>query len=179
MKKKYLLPGIITLVVLVFLEEGSGVLEEGSRAPQFTATLSSGQVISLHDFVGKKHVVLFFYPKDFTAGCTAQVCDLRDHYQELLEQDAVVFGVSRDGQESHEKFIEAHGLPFPLISDSGSSLIKAYGVERLWGLIGLPKRVTYVIDKEGVIRLVAHHEFAIKSHREDVLATLKRLNASG
>ncbi len=167
------------ILVLVLLEEGSGELQKGSVAPQFTARISSGSVISLHNFLGKKHVVLFFYPKDFTAGCTAQVCSLRDNYKELLELDAVIFGVSRDNEDSHEKFIEANQLPFSLLSDSGNSLIKAYGVERLWGLIDLPKRVTYVIDKEGVIRLAAHHEFLIENHLKEVLATLKQLNKAG
>lgn len=179
MKKRYLFLGLSMILVLILLEEGSGKLQEGSVAPQFTARTSSGTVISLRDFVGKKHVVLFFYPKDFTAGCTAQVCGLRDHYEELLELDAVVFGVSRDDQASHEKFIEAHELPFPLISDPGKSLIKVYGVERLWGLIDLPKRVTYVIDKEGVIRVAAHHEFVIQNHLKEVLATLRQLKAAG
>ena len=179
MKKKYPLLGLTAMLTLVLLEEGSGILQVGSVAPQFKARLGSGSVISLNDYLGKKNVVLFFYPRDFTAGCTAQVCSLRDSYKELLDLDAVILGVSRDDDTSHQKFIEANRLPFSLISDSGNSLIKAYGVERLWGLISLPKRVTYVIDKEGVIRLAAHHELFIQNHLKEVLATLKQLNTVG
>ena len=176
MKRKHFFLGLIIVIGLVLLEESFGLLKEGSTAPRFTANLSSGSTISLTEFLGKKNVVLFFYPRDFTRGCTAQVCGLRDNYKDLQELDAVIFGVSRDDETSHEKFIEAYDLPFPLISDPGSSLIRAYRVQRLWGLIALPKRVTYVIDKNGMIRLAAHHEVFVQKHLEDVFETLKHLN---
>ena len=179
MKKKYLVLSLVILVVLVFIEERSGILKEGTVAPDFTATLSSGKLVSLSDYRGKSNVVLFFYPEDFTTGCTAQACAFRDDYETITELGAVVLGVSRDDALSHELFIAAHRLPFALITDTTASLIKAYGVQRLGGLIKIPKRVTYVVDKHGVIRLAAHHELLMKKHVEEVIETLRMLAVEG
>ena len=167
--------GLIVAGGLVFLEERSGLLKEGSPAPEFTATLSTGETVSLGDYRGKKNVVLFFYPRDFTPGCTEQVCSLRDNYADIIKLDAVIFGVSRDDRSSHAEFIATHHLPFSLISDVNKSVIRLFAVERLWGLVGVPKRVTYVIDKRGIIRLVSHHEVLIGKHIEEVVAALQHL----
>ncbi len=169
--------GLAALIALaLFFEERHGLLSVGSRAPDFTSTTSSGSRISLHEFAGKKNVVLYFYPNDFTAGCTAEACSMRDGYGELSTLDAVVLGVSGDGSLSHERFRSRYDLPFELVTDSNRSVGRAYGAERLGGLVNLPKRITYVIDKRGVIRLVAHHEVDIGDHLADVIQTLKTVN---
>ena len=165
---------VVALVAFVF-EEQLGLLKEGTKAPDFTATLGDGTRISLSDYFVKKSVVLFFYPKDFTVGCTAQVCSIRDGYEELSRLDAVVFVVSGDSSNSHNLFRKRYDLPFELISDVNRSLIKEFGVERFGGLVRSTKRVTYVIDKSGTISLVAHHELMMGKHLEDVLRVLRSL----
>ena len=129
-------------------------LKVGDKAPNFNGIDQNGKSIELGQLTGKK-VVLYFYPKDSTPGCTAQACDLRDNYQMLLSKGYIVLGVSADSQKSHQKFIEKHNLPFPLIADTEKVIIKAFGV---WG----PKkfmgktfdginRTTFIIDEQGVI----------------------------
>jgi peroxiredoxin Q/BCP len=176
--------GIVVAVLVLFIigliiEEKSGLLHEGDKAPEFEVRLSEGKTFRLKDLEGKKNVVLFFYPKDFTTGCTAQACSIRDGYSELSRLDAVVLGVSGDGSKSHDRFRTQHNLPFDLIADTDRVLINAFGVERLDGWLKIPKRVSYVIDKSGVIRLVAHHEFRMGKHLDDVLQTLRRLAGTG
>jgi thioredoxin-dependent peroxiredoxin len=170
-----LVGGTIVLVLLLFVEEKAGILDVGTRAPAFSARLTNGSTVTLTEFIGKKNIVLFFYPQDFTAGCTAQACALRDGYAEIVSHNAVVFGVSADNSASHSSFRETHNLPFDLIADTNRILIRSYGVERAGGFVRLPKRVTYVIDMEGIIRLAAHHEIAVSNHLYDVLATLREL----
>ena len=129
-------------------------LKTGDSAPSINSVDENGDVITLEQFKGKK-VVLYFYPKDMTPGCTVQSCNLRDNYQSLLENGYVVLGCSADSPARHIKFIEKHDLPFPLLSDESKSVINAYGV---WG----PKkfmgreydgihRTTFVIDENGII----------------------------
>jgi peroxiredoxin Q/BCP len=152
------------------------MLREGLSAPDFQARLTTGEEVRLSDFRGRKNVVLFFYPKDFTPGCTAEACSLRDNYDEIRRYDAVIFGVSPDSEASHEQFIRRHRLPFPLISDRDGAVARAYGASgRLGGLLPGIKRVTFVIDRAGVIRAVIHHEFLIRKHLESILEALQRL----
>ena len=157
------------------LEEHSGLLRVGERAPNALGRLSKGETIALADYIGKRNVVLFFYPKDFTPGCTKQVCSYRDNYARLLGMDAVVFGISYDDERSHDLFAQRYGLPFPLISDTTGDFARAYGVTRFGGSVLPAKRVTYVIDKEGIVRSVSHYEVFIERHVEKALETLKRL----
>ncbi len=179
MRKKtlfWILGVLVFFAVVVFIEERQGLLAIGTKAPDFTGVVSDGATTSLSEFAGKKNVVLFFYPKDFTSGCTAQACSIRDGYEELSKLDAVVFGVSGDGPSSHEKFRSSYNLPFELIADTNRSIIKAYGAGRVGGLVKSTKRVTYVIDKEGIVRLVAHHELNMGNHLADVLQSLRSIN---
>jgi len=129
-------------------------LEVGDEAPLFTAKDQSGNEISLKKLRGKK-VILYFYPKDDTPGCTAESCDFRDNYSSLLEKGFEVVGVSADSQKSHQKFIEKFQLPFPLISDTEKEVLNLYGV---WGekkFMGRTYegilRTTFVIDENGII----------------------------
>ena len=176
-RSRYLIVSIalIILIIAVIAEEQSGILAEGNLAPDFIGNLGSGQSMQLSSYLGNKNVVLFFYPKDYTAGCTMQVCAFRDSYADVTSLEAVIFGVSRDTESSHAGFVEEHNLPFPLISDPDRRIHDRYGVMRLGGLIPGAKRVTYVIDKTGVIRRAIHHEFSIGNHVRDVVAVLKEI----
>ena len=163
------------MICLLAIEERSGILRVGETAPDFTVTVGSGIPWTLSGFAGKKNVVLFFYPKDGSPGCTRQVCAYRDSITAISELDAVVLGVSHDSEASHERFIAERSLPFPLASDGEGRLSALYGTGRLWGLLPLAKRVTYVIDKRGVIRGVIHDEFRIDRHAAEVLRVLRSL----
>ncbi len=149
------------------------MLKVGTQAPQFTATLEDGSTFDLASFQGEKHVVLYFYPRDFTAGCTAQACSFRDNYGLITEHGAVLFGISGDGEDSHTRFKERYELPFPLIADSERRVHKLY--EAVGLLPFMTPRITYVIDKAGTIRSAIRHDFRVKEHIPDVVEALKEL----
>ena len=132
-------------------------LKEGDIAPKFTAKDQNGDTISLSDFAGKD-VILYFYPKDDTPGCTAEACDFRDNYQSLQKQGFNVIGVSTDDEASHKKFVNKYQLPFTLISDTDKSIVEAYGVwveKNMYGkkYMGTARK-TFLIDKEGKINKI-------------------------
>ncbi len=129
-------------------------ITEGQNAPDFTANDQEGNEVSLHQFKGKK-VVLYFYPKDDTPGCTAEACNFRDNYQSLTTQGIVVLGVSVDDEKSHQKFITKHSLPFTLLADTDKKIVEDYGVwveKNNYGkkYMGIARK-TFLIDEEGVI----------------------------
>lgn len=165
----------VVLVLAVMAVERSGILAEGTAAPPFTGRTEAGETIRLTDYAGKSVVVLYFYPADFTPGCTEQACAFRDAYQDLRDAGAVVLGISADPDASHRKFSATYRLPFPLINDSERVIARAYGVLRLGGLVPMPKRVTYVIDRKGVIRLAAHHEIRMRQNVEEVREILRTI----
>lgn len=133
------------------------MLTQGMTAPDFTLPDKEGRLVSLSDFRGKT-VVLYFYPKDNTPGCTRQACAFRDAYDEFLARGAVVIGVSRDGAVSHRNFADRHGLPFYLLSDPERTVLEAYGVwqeKKLYGKIGMGvARTTFIIGGDGTVRRV-------------------------
>lgn len=148
----------------------------GTPAPEFEKPAASGELIRLADYRGKKNVVLFFYPADFTMVCTAEACLFRDAEAELASQDTVVIGISKDDDASHRRFAERHSLAYPLVADADHALAKAYGVRSgLTGLVGWRKRATFVIDKAGVVRAVVHHEIDAKKHVDEVRRALAAL----
>jgi peroxiredoxin Q/BCP len=147
-------------------------LDVGDKGPDFSLMDERGRLVSLRDYLGKKVVILYFYPKDFTPGCTAEACSFRDDYKVFEERGAVVVGVSLDSVESHMKFSEKYNLPFLLLSDSRKEVAKAYGVLGTGGF--LAKRVTFVIDKEGKIAAV-FPKVDVKHHSEEVLKVLDEL----
>ncbi|MCS7081389.1 MAG: thioredoxin-dependent thiol peroxidase [Bacteroidetes bacterium] len=149
-------------------------LRVGDQAPDFEAYDQHGRPVRLSDFRGRK-VVLYFYPKDGTPGCTQEACSLRDHHEELLRRGLVVIGVSPDGVESHRRFAEKHGLPFLLLSDPEGKIAQQYGVwgERsLYGrtFIGV-RRTTFLIDEEGRIAHI-FQKVRTSAHAEQILAVL-------
>jgi len=148
----------------------------GDSAPAFDVTASDGRKLKLEDFKGKKNVVLYFYPKDFTMVCTAEACGFRDMYEDLVSKDTEVIGVSVDDDESHRGFAAKHRVPFPLVADPDKSLAKKYDVfGGLRGLFGVTQRVTYVIDKQGKIGGVFASELRAGKHLEGVKETIARL----
>lgn len=129
------------------------MLEIGTKAPEFALPDQNGEIHSLSDYKGQK-VILYFYPKDMTGGCTSQACNFRDRYPQIREKGAVILGVSKDSVASHKKFEEAHRLPFPLLADTELEVISAYDVLKP-GKDGKPTksliRSTYLIDEDGII----------------------------
>ena len=151
---------------------------EASRAPDFTLPANNGQQASLKDFYGKKNVVLYFYPKDDTSGCTVEACGFRDKIKNIESQDAIVLGVSPDAIQSHEKFIKKLGLPFLLLSDIQKKMLEDYGVwveKSMYGrkYMGV-QRTTFVIDKTGKIAKI-FEKVKPQGHNDEVLEALKTL----
>lgn len=147
------------------------MLQPGDKAPDFTAQTTSGATISLHDYFGRNNVVLYFYPKDDTTGCTIEACEFRDARTDYDASDAVVFGVSADSQESHQQFADKYALNFPLLVDADGTICDLYGVPRHGDM---PARVTFLIDTDGVIREV-WEKVDPRGHAAHVLERVKAL----
>lgn len=148
-------------------------IQVGDHAPLFSLHAQNGSTISLEDFLGKRAVVLYFYPKDDTPGCTAEACSFRDSYEVFKEAGAEVIGVSSDSETSHQKFASKHRLPFLLLSDEKGSLRKLYGVPTTMGI--LPGRVTYVIDKQGIVRHIFSDMFNAPKHIAEALRVVQSM----
>ncbi|HIK14461.1 MAG TPA: peroxiredoxin [Leptolyngbyaceae cyanobacterium M33_DOE_097] len=141
-------------------------LSVGDTAPSFSVKDTNGSTVNLSDYAGKT-VVLYFYPKDDTPGCTLEACNFRDNYQQYLDQGITVFGVSMDDEASHQAFTNKFSLPFPLLADTDGALTKAYDVDGG----GYSKRVTYIIGGDGKITHV-YSTVKADSHATDILAEL-------
>ncbi len=148
-------------------------VKQGTKAPTFEAMDQHGTLIRLADFQGKSAVVLYFYPKDDTPGCTAQACSLRDGFAAIKAAGAVVLGVSADTSQSHKAFAEKFHLPFSILADPDKRIIEAYGVKM--PVIGFAKRITFLIDKQGIVRKVIT-DTRTKDHDQQVLALLKEMS---
>jgi len=142
----------------------------GDKAPDFTLPSQMGDDVTLSEFFGKKNVVLYFYPKDETTGCTKEACTFRDNYEELTNLGAEVIGVSGQSVESHISFASHYGLPFILLSDEGNKVRGLYGVPSSMGII--PGRVTYIIDKKGMVRHIFNSQTQAQKHVEEAKKTL-------
>ena len=142
----------------------------GQPAPDFTLQSTKGET-RLSDFKGKKSVVLFFYPKDDTPGCTAEACRFRDTHDVFAEAGAEVMGISTDSVASHEKFASKHSLPMRLLSDPGGKVRDMYGVKMLLGL--WPGRVTFIIDPQGIVRHVFDSQLRATKHVDEAMQTIK------
>ena len=158
--------GIIAMLGLASAAE----VAEGTKAPAFEARDQHGALVRLADFQGKSAVVLYFYPKDDTPGCTAQACSLRDGFSAIQAAGAVILGVSADTSQSHQAFAEKFHLPFSILADPDRGIIEAYGVKM--PLLGFAKRVTFLIDRQCVVRKVIR-DIRTKDHDQQVLALLK------
>ncbi|GMQ24213.1 thioredoxin-dependent thiol peroxidase [Algoriphagus sp. oki45] len=147
-------------------------LKKGTTAPDFTLPATSDQTITLSKDLKGKAVVLYFYPKDFTPGCTAEACEFRDQFEGFRDLDIPIFGISRDDIPTHEKFKKAHRLPFDLLSDSSGKVCKVY--DALIPLIKMPKRVTYLLDENHQIAGVFEGLFENKAHAQSMLKLLEK-----
>jgi peroxiredoxin Q/BCP len=146
----------------------------GNTAPDFTLASQKGESVTLSQFRGKKNVVLYFYPKDETPGCTREACTFRDSYELFTDLGAEVVGVSADTVESHKAFAEHHNLPFTLLSDLENKVRKLYGATSTLGII--PGRVTFVIDKKGVVMHVFSSQLQPEKHIEEAREVLRKLD---
>ena len=145
-------------------------VDVGSKAPNFTLPSQSGELVSFRDSLGEKPVVLFFYPKDDTPGCTKEACTFRDEYEQFSELDTEVIGISSDSVDSHKSFAKKHNLPFTLLSDKGEKVRRLYNVPNTFGLF--PGRVTYVIDQEGIVRHVFTSQIGVERHVAEAVCFL-------
>ena len=148
----------------------------GDVAPDFSLPSQMGDNVTLSEYFGKTNIVLYFYPKDESPGCTREACKFRDSYQELVNLGAEVIGVSAQSIESHKSFATHHGLPFLLLSDKDNKVRKLYGVPASLGL--LPGRVTYIIDKKGIVRQIFSSQTQVERHVEEAAKALREIEKS-
>lgn len=150
-------------------------IKVGDKAPDFELVKPDGRFFRLKDVLQQqKNVVLYFYPKDNTPGCTKQACGFRDQYEVFKEHEAEVVGISSDSTVTHEKFEQSYRLPFVLLSDRGNQVRKIYGVPKTLGIV--PGRVTYVIDKHGTVRYVFNSLTKPLEHVKNAIDVLKDIN---
>lgn len=153
-------------------------LRVGDRAPDFDVVSSAGKALKLADLTGKKNVVLYFYPGDFTPICTKETCGFRDMYADLASKDTEVIGVSVDSDASHEKFAKEYKLEFALVSDGERALAKTYGATSfLRDILGKLARKTFVIDKKGTIAGIFEGELSAAKHVDGVKGVIAKLSA--
>ena len=145
----------------------------GDKAPDFTLPSQMGDNVTLSEFLGKKNIVLFFYPKDESQGCTREACKFRDSYDILTSLGAEVIGVSSQSVESHKSFATHHGLQFILLSDEGNKVRELYGVPSTLGI--LPGRVTYISDKKSIVRHIFNSQTHVEQHAEEAIKILKEI----
>ena len=150
-------------------------VQVGDKAPVFTASLQDGGTFDSATLIGRKWLVLFFYPKDNTPVCTKEACAFRDSYEKFSAAGAEVVGVSSDSAATHARFAEKHRLPFPIVADTDRRLRKLFGVPNPLGVI--PGRVTYVIDRDGMVRLAYSALFASDEHVTKALAAVSGTGA--
>ncbi len=150
------------------------MIKIGDKAPSFQLPDSGGNMVGSAEFIDKTNLVVYFYVKDFTPGCTRETCSFRDSYQAFKNLGAEVIGISSDSKASHDAFAKKHQVPFILLADQDGSVKKAFGVKRTLGI--LPGRVTFLIDKRGVVRHVFSSQTRMDAHVEEVLRVLKTLD---
>jgi peroxiredoxin Q/BCP len=150
---------------------------EGKKAPAFSLKNAEGKKISLKDFLGKK-VVLYFYPKDMTSGCTKEACDFKDSLPNFSKLNAVIIGISADSSDTHKKFIQKYDLPFELLSDETKEVLEKYGVWKEKSMYGKKymgiERTTFVIDEKGYVKK-AFNKVKVTGHIEEVMKILKEI----
>jgi peroxiredoxin Q/BCP len=145
-------------------------IAKGTPAPDFELPDQNGNIVRLSQYRGKSAVVVYFYPKDDTTGCTIQACRFRDDFEKFRATGAAIIGISDDSTESHDRFASKYSLPFTLLSDKGGRVRKLYGVKKTFGVI--PGRVTFVIDRGGVVRHVFSSQSSPARHVEEALVGL-------
>jgi peroxiredoxin Q/BCP len=147
-------------------------LKEGDKVPGFTLLDQEGRAVDMAAHIGKKPLVIYFYPADFTTGCTMEAHAFREMHEAFQKEGAEVFGISSDSVESHKKFAIEHELPFTLLSDPDNKVREIFGA---FGIAGTPGRVTYVLDREGTIRKVYSSQIQPKKHSEEAMSAVKEI----
>lgn len=149
-------------------------IKTGSKIPGFTLPDQDGQMQNITDWVGKSNLVIYFYPKDDTPGCTAEACSFRDQFADFSDMGAKVIGISSDSVEKHRQFAEKHNLPFTLLSDENKKVRRVFGVPG--DMLGiLPGRVTYIVDRDGIVRHVFNSQLNATKHVKEAIRILKQL----
>ena len=148
-------------------------LKIGDRVPQFTLPDQNGIMVDLKNFIGKTKLVIYFYPKDESYGCTKEACSFRDSYEDFKEAGAEVIGISADDEASHKGFAANHKLPFILLSDKDKKVASRYGVGKTMGI--LSGRVTFIIDKQGIIRGIYSSQINFQKHVDEALEMLRKI----
>jgi peroxiredoxin Q/BCP len=163
------------LIIFTFIMSSNSKaksIEIGDKIPSFELKDQNGKLFRIDSVVGEKNLVIYFYPKDDSPGCTKQACSFRDQYEDFMEADAMVIGISGQSVESHKKFAEKHNLPFTLLSDEGNNVRKMFGVpSNMFGAI--PGRVTYVVNMDGIVILTFNSQTNVTRHVEEALDVLK------
>ena len=149
-------------------------LVKGDKVPNFELKNQNGELFKVADYIGKKNLVIYFYPKDDTPGCTKEACKFRDEFEIFTDLDALVIGISGDSPESHTKFIEKYNLPFTLLSDEKDEVRKAFGVKGAFmGVV--PGRVSFVVDKKGIIQYMFDSMGNAEQHVDEARAILEKM----
>ena len=169
-KKEYLYKTILFILLLISSCSNMN-LKVGDNAPSFSLPNQEGDTITLENLIKNNVLVLFFYPKDETKGCTAQACKFRDDYEIFKELGAVVVGISSDSVDAHQNFIQNHNLPFMLLADVEGKIRKRYGVPKTLGLI--PGRVTYIINRQAKIIHIFNSQLNPKKHVSEAISVIK------
>jgi peroxiredoxin Q/BCP len=151
----------------------SKTLQVGDKAPAFALQDQDGNVVDVASIIGKKALVLYFYPKDFTSGCTMEAREFRDMHEQFQSNGAEVIGVSADDVKTHKEFSVEHELPFKLLADTENKVRDMYGA---WGLAHTAGRITFLIDRQGIVRMVFSSQLQPKKHIEEGLRILKQIN---
>lgn len=163
---------VLAFIFVFMVKDG---LQVGDKVPEFTLEDHNGNELAIMDYVGPGPLVIYFYPKDDTPGCTREACSFRDQFAEFEDFGATIFGISADSPSSHRNFKAKYNLPYTLLSDQGKEVQKLFGVKK--NFLGLVDgRSTYVIDKKGVIVHIFNSQFQPKKHISESLEILKQLN---
>jgi peroxiredoxin Q/BCP len=162
----------IVLLLLLNKKEEMKIIEIGDKVPNFILKDQNGNSFNIENEIGKR-MVIYFYPKDDTPGCTKEACKFRDDFESFNDLGASVIGISADSVTSHKKFEEKYNLPFTLLADVDNKVRALFGVPK--SMIFLPGRVTYVIDKKGIVRYIFNSQFGAEKHIENALNKLKEL----
>lgn len=175
MKYVFLVLGVIGLIGVIYVVNSKSMkkIEVGDKVPSFNLLDQHGKEVEISAERGHA-MVIYFYPKDDTPGCTKEACKFRDDYEEFNDLGVSVYGISGDSVESHKKFAEKYNLPFQLLADKKNKVRKQFGVPS--SFLVLPGRVTYVIDKKGVVQYIFNSQFSAEKHIENALNILRDLN---
>ncbi len=169
-----LIAGALAALISMFDMKAQSAITVGDRVPVFTLKDQSGADFNMKDYIGKTAMVIYFYPKDDTPGCTKEACSFRDAYEQFTDKNIKVIGISSDDVQSHKNFAEKYNLPFSLLADTEGMVRKLFGVKgNVFGLI--PGRVTYVINKEGEVIFMYDSQFKAQNHIEEAI---KAINSS-